>query len=142
MIVSYIYEYTYYKWYPPPTQLPVVLVKAKVIYTTWIKHIPNIPRTSRYTYGNRVDTLFLEFLEKIYATSYMPTKEKSIGLSQSIALLDTLRFLFQLGYESKLIPEKKYIELSSALIEIGKMLGGWKKGIDDKLIQTKTPSML
>ncbi|MBP6908751.1 MAG: four helix bundle protein [Candidatus Pacebacteria bacterium] len=72
----------------------------------------------------------------------MPTKEKSAGLKELITILDTLRFLFQLGYESKLIPEKKYIELSTPLIEIGKMLGGWKKGIDDKMTQTKTPPML
>lgn len=63
--------------------------------------------------------------------------EKSAGLRECISILDTLRFLFQLGYESRLIPEKKYIALSTPLIEIGKMLGGWKKGIDEK---TKTPS--
>lgn len=116
----------------------MVLVKAKAIYSTWILHIPNIPRTSRYTYGNRVDTSFLAFLEKLYAVSYMPVLEKSLGLRQLIAELDALRFLFQLGYDSRLIPEKKYIELSTPLIEIGKMLGGWKKGIDEKL--TKTPT--
>ena len=69
----------------------------------------------------------------------MPIKEKSFGIRELISTLDTLRFLFQLGYESRLISEKKYITLSTPLIEIGKMLGGWKKGIDDKL--TKTPTM-
>ncbi len=65
-------------------------------------------------------------------------KEKSIGIRDLISKLDALRFLFQLGYESKLIPEKKYILLSTPLIEIGKMLGGWKKGIDDKIQKTPT----
>lgn len=105
----------------------------------WIENLPNIPRASRYTYGNRVDTEFILFLEKLYVVSYMPIKEKSVGLRELISKLDTLRFLFQLGYETKLIPEKKFIALSTPLIEIGKMLGGWKKGIDDKI--TKTPSV-
>lgn len=69
----------------------------------------------------------------------MPLQEKSLGIRGLISTLDTLRFLFQLGYETKLIPEKKYIALSTPLIEIGRMLGGWKKGIDEKL--TKTPPM-
>lgn len=119
------------KYYPPP-QVPVVLAKSKAIYTTWINHIPNIPRTSRYTYGNRVDQSFLEFLEESYTVSYMPIDKKIAGLQGLISKLDTLRFLFQLGYESKLIPEKKYIEISTPLVEIGKMLGGWKRGLEKK----------
>ena len=71
----------------------------------------------------------------------MSLRDKSLGLRECIAKLDTIRFLFQLGYESKLIPEKKYIILSTTLIEIGKMLGGWKKGIDEKISITKTPPM-
>ena len=68
----------------------------------------------------------------------MQIGEKSLGIRSLISTLDTLRFLFQLGYETKLIPEKKYISLSTPLIEIGKMLGGWKKGIDEKI--SKTPA--
>ncbi len=78
----------------------------------------------------------MSFLEKVYATSYQSILEKPKHLQICISQLDVLRFLLQLGYESKLIPEKKYIEISTPLIEIGKMLGGWKRGIDDKL---KTP---
>ncbi|MBP6931258.1 MAG: four helix bundle protein [Candidatus Pacebacteria bacterium] len=117
-------------------------MKAKEIYKIWVENLPNIPRISRYTYGDRVDTLFLEFLEKIYAVSYMPIHEKSLGIRNLISTLDTLRFLFQLGYETRLITEKKYIAISTPLVEIGKMLGGWKKGLDEKIIKTPAQSKL
>lgn len=120
----------------PPPQVPVVLAKSKSIYTIWINHIPNIPRTSRYTYGNRVDTSFLEFLENLYTVSYLPVDKKMVELQNVISKLDTLRFLFQLGYESKLIPQNVYINISTPLVEIGKMLGGWKRGMESKI---KTP---
>ncbi len=41
-------------------------------------------------------------------------------------------FLLQTAQEAKLIPEKQYAHLADMLYEIGKMLGGWKKAIDEK----------
>lgn len=72
----------------------------------------------------------------------MPIHEKSLGIRNLISTLDTLRFLFQLGYETRLITEKKYIAISTPLVEIGKMLGGWKKGLDEKIIKTPAQSKL
>ena len=42
----------------------------------------------------------------------------------------------QLAWENKLIPTDKYAEISKQLEEIGRQLGGWKKGL-----QTKTPAV-
>lgn len=79
----------------------------------------------------------MEFLENLYTVSYLPADKKILGLQNLIGKLDTLRFLFQLGYESKLIPQGIYINISTPLVEIGKMLGGWKKGMEVKI---KTPT--
>jgi hypothetical protein len=46
-----------------------------------------------------------------------------------------LKFFAQVAWESKLIPDDKYLDLSKRLGEIGRMLGGWKKGL-----QSKTPA--
>ena len=54
-------------------------------------------------------------------------------LSRTIAKLDNLKFFMQLAWESKLIPTEKYVNLSKDLEEIGRMLGGWRKGLQDKL---------
>lgn len=49
--------------------------------------------------------------------------------------MDILKFFAQLAWENKLVPVEKYVELSKNLEEIGRMLGGWRKGL-----QNKTPA--
>ena len=50
-------------------------------------------------------------------------------LGRTISKLDVLKFFCQLAWESRLIPTDKYAELSEKLEEIGRMLGGWRKGL-------------
>ena len=59
--------------------------------------------------------------------------------SRTIAKLDNLKFFMQLAWESKLIPTEKYANLSKELEEIGRMLGGWRKGLVERQ-QQKTPT--
>ena len=48
--------------------------------------------------------------------------------------------ILQLAWESKIIPTIKYAELTKQLEEIGRQLGGWKRGLQEKIKQTKTPA--
>lgn len=48
---------------------------------------------------------------------------------ECILILDTLKFLVQLAWESKLISHRQYEEIALKLDEVGKMLGGWKKSL-------------
>ncbi len=50
----------------------------------------------------------------------------------SISKLDGVKFFLQLAWENKCVPNEKYMALSAQLDEIGKMLGGWKKGLEKK----------
>lgn len=96
----------------------------------------NFPKTERYGLGRRIDNLFLEILELSFSASYLPPDPKIILLGKTISRLDVLKFFVQLAWENKLFPNKKYIDLSTRLEEIGKMLGGWRKG----LLEKKTPA--
>jgi hypothetical protein len=53
-------------------------------------------------------------------------------LNKAITKLDILRFFMQLAWENKLIPTDKYSELLCQLEEVGRQLGGWKKGLQKK----------
>jgi hypothetical protein len=48
-----------------------------------------------------------------------------------------LKFFIQLAWENKLISTEQNIELSKNLEEIGRQLGGWKKGLETKLPPNK-----
>jgi hypothetical protein len=70
-----------------------------------------------------------------FSCVYLGPESKIILLGKVISKLDILKFFIQLAWEGKLIPHDKYVDLSTRLEEIGKMLGGWRKGL-----QNKTPT--
>ncbi|MFA5777205.1 MAG: four helix bundle protein [Parcubacteria group bacterium] len=77
--------------------------------------------------------MFIEILELAFTASYLPPEQKIILLGKVISKMDSLKFFIQLAWENKLIPNNKFLELSKNLEEIGRMLGGWKKGLLQKL---------
>ncbi|HDH31465.1 MAG TPA: four helix bundle protein [Candidatus Wolfebacteria bacterium] len=56
-------------------------------------------------------------------------------ITQCILRLDTLKFLISVAWEGKLISNKQYENIALKFEEIGRMFGGWKKGV----FQKKTP---
>ncbi len=93
-----------------------------------------MPKLERFGIGKKIDQLFLQVLELSFSSSYLPPEQKIIALSRTISRLDVLKFMIQLAWESKLIPNEKYIELSKMLCEIGRMFGGWRKGLQNKTL--------
>lgn len=117
----------------------MVLSKEKEAYLLWISVHRNFPRVERLGIGRKIDSAFLDTLEYTFTSVYLPPAQKVILLTRTITKLDILKFFMQLAWENKLVPTDKYIAMSKHLEEIGRQLGGWKKGIESKL-QTKTPA--
>jgi len=105
----------------------------KEAYQCWLVLHRDFPKTERFNLGKKIDWLFLEVMESTFAASYLPPDQKIILLGKSISRLDVLKFFLQISWENKLVHTEKYIELSQKLEEIGRMLGGWKRGLDKKL---------
>jgi len=108
--------------------LPIIQ-KLIVIYKLWHDFLPSFPKTSRYTLGSKIDSLFIETTEAIVIASYLPKKEKLSFVMKASTKLDLLKFFLQVAWEIKAIDNKKYITISERLDEIGKMLGGWNRQI-------------
>ncbi len=118
---------------PPPTQVPLVLIRTKESYKIWHTHIANLSRVDRYTIGATIDTTFLSLLELIFRATFVSDKFEKLSLiSQAIAKLDLLKFFLQLGWEQKIIDHRNYSKLIVLLDDVGRMLGGWKKNIQEK----------
>jgi len=117
---------------PPPPTLPVVIQKEKEAYQYWLALHRNFPRVERFGIGQKIEQSFLALLELTFIAAYLPPEQKIILLGKTISRLDILKFFVQLAWESKLIPNDKYLELSTKLEEIGRMLGGWKRGLEKK----------
>ena len=84
-----------------------------------------LPKTHRHTLGNRIDTLYIELIEAVSAAAFLSKAEKLPYLRLAIRKRDTLTLLLVILFETKSLDTKKFINLSTQLEDIGKMLGGW-----------------
>ncbi len=119
----------------PPREAPKVILKEKETYRLWLIIHRDFPKVERFGIGQKIEQSFLDVLEFTFASVYLAAETKILMLSKTIAKLDNLKFFVQLAWESKLIPTDKYSVISGNLEEIGRMLGGWRKGL-----QQKTPA--
>jgi hypothetical protein len=102
-----------------------VLERIKQAYLLWHEYHATLPKTHRYTIGNRIDILFIEILEAISGAAFLPRMEKIPYVRLAIRKLDALKLLLLILWESRSLDNKKYIALSIKIDEAGKMLGGW-----------------
>lgn len=121
-----------------PFKLLPVLEKTKTAYNEWIIIHRNMPRTERFGIGSKIDFLFLESLEIIRKAAFSEINQK-IGLLEVVLdKIDSLRFFIQIAWEAHLIPNNQFISLGGNIENIGKMLGGWRKGLIIKTSAIKT----
>lgn len=111
-----------------------MLQKSKKVYGTWFKVVTEFPKLYRYTLGGKIEDSFLDMLEFIFSSIYLSPDQKISTLNQAITKLNSVQFFLQIAWENKCVSSKQYTDLSTELEEIGRMLGGWKKGL-----QTKNP---
>jgi hypothetical protein len=105
------------------------------LYKTWQQILPHFPSSSRHTLGFRIDTLIIQIAESLFAAGFLTGQRKVSAIERSSLKIDSIKFLLQLSWESKIINDKKYIILSSHAEIIGKQVGGWLK----KLHQQNSP---
>jgi len=113
-----------------------VLEKCKSTYLLWHSYHELIPKTQKYSLGNRIDSLFIETIEAISGAAFLKKEEKAPWVRLAIRKLDTAKVLLLVLWESKSIDTKKYIVLSEKLEEVGKQLGGW----NGQLIKQNSPN--
>jgi hypothetical protein len=115
------------------SQTPLVLVKTKETYRLWHNNLVNLKRLDRYTIGVKIDDIFIFLLELIFKACFAYDKFEKLSLvSQAIGKCDLLKFLLQIAWEDKIIDHKNYGTFILNLDEIGRMLGGWKKRLNEK----------
>lgn len=71
-------------------------------------------------------------MELLWTAGYQGKDEKLPTIALAIRKLDGLKFLLRIAWEMQVLDNAKYASLSEPLFEIGKMLGGWKKGLEPK----------
>jgi len=107
-----------------------IFAKFYTFYKYFSQFVINYPKSKRYTLASKVDQLALDIIELIINANYSYGVDKLKMLKKIGVKLDLLKVLIRLSFETKCIDSKKYQSLSSQLVEIGRMLGGWIKSIN------------
>lgn len=111
--------------------------KLKETYALWYSFLNVVPKTHRYSLGQRIDTLFIEALEAITVAAFLLPEEKLPYVKHAIRKVDTLKILLMLLWESKSLDTKKYLALSVKTDEVGRILGGWQGQLKKKTLPNK-----
>ncbi len=102
-----------------------VLEKSKQSYLFWYQYYNVLPKTHRYSLGEKIDKLFIDVIEAIVTASFLGPLEKLPYIRLAVRKLDTLKIFLMILWETKSLDTKKYITLSEKLDEVGRNLGGW-----------------
>ena len=114
-----------------------MLEKLKTSYLLWFTYYPTLPKTHRYSLGQKIDGVLIEAIEAVVAASFLSPFEKQPWVRLAIRKIDTFKVLLMVLWETKSLDTKKYAALSVPFDEIGRMLGGWNGQIQKALEELK-----
>lgn len=106
-------------------QLIPLLQKTKDLYLTWYRYYKSLPKEHRYTLGIKIDNLLSEIIEAMSGASFLVGQEKLPYIKLAIRKTDSIKIFLLILFETKSLDNKKYLNLSEKINEIGRMLGGW-----------------
>jgi len=92
----------------------------------------DIERTARFGLGAKIDILFLDLLELLRKAVWAQVGKKIIILQEALEKIDALRFFLQLLWEARLMSNNSYTFLATDIEDLGRIIGGWKKGLVNK----------
>ena len=104
----------------------------------WMNIVPHIPKGARYTIGARIENKLLDLLELSYIAYFSKKENKVEKIAECIFLLDTLKFIVSVAWDARLFSNKQYEEIALKLEEIGRMMWGWKNGLENPEKKNRT----
>lgn len=103
------------------------------LYGSFHEVLITFPKSQRYSLGATCQTEMLELMKDcLKAASTTQSAHKYAYLTNASAHLDVLRLLLSLAKDCRCVSNQTYQQLDSRLGEIGRMLGGWLKSVEDK----------
>jgi hypothetical protein len=96
-------------------------------FILWLlNHTDKFPKNERFRLARRLEDAAFEFYELLIQTT-RTTRRKQALLLEADLVLDRLRLYVRLSHSRGLTTGQQYAYAANALVEIGKLLGGWLK---------------
>ena len=97
-------------------------------FTLWLlNHTEKYPKSERFRMARRLEDAVFDLHERFLRAAR--SKNPAVHLDEADLLLDKLRYYVRLSHQRKLMAMNQYEFAAKSLVEIGKLLGGWKRAI-------------
>jgi len=112
----------------PMQELPVIN-RAQELYEVVCKITDTLASLQRQTIGRRLEGAILQLLELLIMAKYAPKALKGPYLIKASAQVEIIQFMLRILLNQKLANETTLHQHQARVIEIGRMLGGWRKSV-------------
>jgi len=109
-------------------ELPVIN-RTQELYENVCKITEKLPALKRQTIGRRLEDSILQLLELLIMAKHAPKAHKGAYLIRASARAEIIQFKLRILLTQKLANETTLHQLQAKVIEIGRMLGGWRKSL-------------
>jgi hypothetical protein len=108
------------------------VIPKLVDFILWIiPALDKFPKSQKFLLGDRIETGLLDVLDKLIEANY--SREKIVLLRRANLQLEKIRYLLRIAYKLRCFDVRRYEFASKALIEVGRMIGGWIKAAGNRV---------
>jgi len=112
-------------------ELPII-IKLYELYKTFYNYSALFPKKDKYTLSAKCETYIIATLELLLEAGCISKKDEKLALIRRANIkFDTLKLFIRLLKDLDTIDSKKYLILQKQIQEIGKMLGGWQRSLNN-----------
>lgn len=112
------------KYYQDAEDLPV-FVKWMDFIKWLLITTEKFPKKARYTHVVRINDIALDVIEELVEARY--SKAKIPHLMRVNLMLEKIRVLLRICYESRFLPHEAYKKAMLGINDVGRMIGGWMR---------------
>lgn len=114
---------------PPPQVFSELIIfhKLSELYLVTHKRIIQFPKPSRYSLGVRMENTLLEIIELGYLALGKQKSSKLLIVNKMDIILRMFFMHLRLANKTNYLKDSGYANLSEGALEIGRMIGNWKK---------------
>jgi len=116
---------------PAPDKPPLYTVLTEIVGWT-LDRTADLPKSSRFTFGQRIDNRTLDALELTVRATFSAPARKRAMLEDLNLLLEQLRVLWRLCNDRGWISQQQLVFVVGKLDEAGRMTGGWLKQLSTR----------
>lgn len=109
-------------------ELPVIN-RTQELYEALSKITEKLPALKQRTIGKRLENGILQLLELLIMAKHAPSAHKGAYLIKASAQAEIIQFQLRILLTQKLANETTLHQMQAKVVEIGRMLGGWRKSV-------------